>query len=103
MRRRPPRSPLFPYTTLFRSLAPPATSLGRLRLAPHPPRRGSLAAPASQGRLARRRRPALRGALRLVGFAPDAYPPPGPSQLHPPRSAHELMFTKLVRCSDNCD
>src|SRR5437762_13754605 len=29
MRRRPPRSPLFPYTTLFRSVAP----LGKRRLA----------------------------------------------------------------------
>src|SRR5688572_32654532 len=30
MIRRPPRSPLFPYTTLFRSSATPATQRGRL-------------------------------------------------------------------------
>src|SRR5229473_4090360 len=39
--------------------------------APHPPRRGLRSPPCYAGRLARRRRPALRGALRLVGFAPE--------------------------------
>src|SRR3989442_7264339 len=33
MIRRPPRSTLFPYTTLFRSLAPPGEGLPRRRLA----------------------------------------------------------------------
>src|SRR2546422_2050717 len=32
MIRRPPRSTLFPYTTLFRSPAPPRTRAGRLRI-----------------------------------------------------------------------
>src|SRR5436190_10814426 len=35
LRRRPPRSTLFPYTTLFRS-PKPATALGTLRTAPPP-------------------------------------------------------------------
>src|SRR2546422_5862334 len=34
MIRRPPRSTLFPYTTLFRSWSPAATSLARLARAP---------------------------------------------------------------------
>src|SRR5207244_7773428 len=45
---------------------------------PHPPRRGSLAARLRRGRLARRSRPALRGALRLVGFAPEGIPAAAP-------------------------
>jgi len=42
--------------------------------APHPPRRGLRSPPCCAGRLARRSRPALRGALRLVGFAPEGMP-----------------------------
>src|SRR5688572_32403074 len=40
MLRRPPRSTLFPYTTLFRSSAspPPLRPLQRLRRPPRPPR-----------------------------------------------------------------
>src|SRR5689334_14681179 len=40
MLRRPPRSPLFPYTTLFRS-----EELGRMRIGSRPPRRGTAGAP----------------------------------------------------------
>src|SRR5207245_5933457 len=45
---------------------------------PPSPETGVARRPAAQGRLARRRRPALRGALRLVGFAPDGTPLPPP-------------------------
>src|SRR5712691_7085493 len=64
-------------------LASRAASLGRLRLPPIP-RDGGRSPPCCAGRLARRRRPALRGALRLVGFAPDGYPPPTTPQPRPP-------------------
>src|SRR5436189_3924611 len=37
MIRRPPRSTLFPYTTLFRSQVRPASSSKRLRPVPSPP------------------------------------------------------------------
>src|SRR5438067_3558429 len=39
MIRRPPRSTLFPYTTLFRSPFPGAATLGRFRPAEQPPPR----------------------------------------------------------------
>src|SRR5256885_8972214 len=44
MIRRPPRSPLFPYTTLFRSPATPYHAAGRVRPAARParPRRHEL-------------------------------------------------------------
>ena len=81
-----------------RPLKPPrlARHLARtLPPAPPSPRGGGCARrPASQGRLARRKRPALRGALRLVGFAPEGTLPPGarssgarPSTPSLPRSA----------------
>src|SRR5438445_909558 len=57
--------------------APPRS--GASACPPIPPRRGVRLPPRlRRGRLARRRRPALRGALRLVGFAPDGtrLPPP---------------------------
>src|SRR5687767_15708461 len=44
MLRRPPRPPLFPYTTLFRSGAAPRPSPST------PPRRSRLAAPRARGR-----------------------------------------------------
>ena len=59
-------------------LASRATSLGHIRLPPHPPEAGGALAARFAGRLARRMRPALRGALRLVGFAPDGTPASGP-------------------------
>src|SRR2546422_7766344 len=46
MIRRPPRSTLFPYTTLFRSLVPPPQS----RRSPGPPPRGSRDVPPSENR-----------------------------------------------------
>src|SRR2546427_4669109 len=63
MIRRPPRSTLFPYTTLFRS---PAAAGGALvRRAPAPQE--------DQGRVAVRRRPAPRGATaRRAWPAPPA-------------------------------
>src|SRR5439155_8821147 len=57
-----------------RPLKPPRLAR-HLARAPSPgppsPEAGVARRPATQGRLARRRRPALRGALRLVGFATD--------------------------------
>src|SRR6266851_2697034 len=52
--------------------APPRS--GASACPPIPPRRGVRSPPCCAGRLARRRRPALRGALRLVGFAPEGMP-----------------------------
>src|SRR3712207_7557928 len=63
MIRRPPRSTLFPYTTLFRSEGPAGLTPGELRGAGVLPRRGGLAA---------ERHPAL-GAEPLGGEA-DAHP-----------------------------
>src|SRR5216683_1106629 len=57
--------------------APPRS--GASACPPIPPRRGVRSPPRlRRGRLARRRCPALRGALRLVGFAPDGTPLPPP-------------------------
>src|SRR2546426_2597802 len=42
MIRRPPRSTLFPYTTLFRSRATPGPHRGRDRVGPRDPRLGRL-------------------------------------------------------------
>src|SRR5205809_5142878 len=56
MIRQPPRSPLFPYTTLFRSRAPPTAG---------PPRRWSAAArPSTETARSRRRSPRPRRAAR---------------------------------------
>src|SRR5947208_12226471 len=41
MIRRPPRSTLFPYTTLFRSLSPPAAGSSPRSRSPRSPRSGS--------------------------------------------------------------
>src|SRR3990167_6937204 len=49
MIRRPPRSTLFPYTTLFRSGSPPTRPASRGRAAPPPPRPSS-SAPCGGGR-----------------------------------------------------
>src|SRR6266700_1740027 len=57
--------------------APPRS--GASACPPIPPRRGVRSPPCCAGWLARRRRPALRGALRLVGFAPDGTPLPPPA------------------------
>src|SRR3712207_8369245 len=64
MIRRPPRSTLFPYTTLFRSVRPPDR--------PHRPRR-----PAGDGRDVRRRvgRRAVRGDPEPGGQGPAAARP----------------------------
>src|SRR2546430_10155543 len=48
MIRRPPRSTLFPYTTLFRSTSAPRDSASRPS-APEPAKRSSTRAPASHG------------------------------------------------------
>src|SRR5712692_9767382 len=54
--------------------APPRS--GASACPPIPPKRGVRSPPRlRRGRLARRNRPALRGALRLVGFAPDGTRP----------------------------
>src|SRR5215203_5339469 len=50
MIRRPPRSTLFPYTTLFRSAVPPPPAC---RQGPSPRRRDGLRSPAHRGRNAR--------------------------------------------------
>src|SRR2546430_9144753 len=50
MIRRPPRSPLFPYTTLFRSSAPARASVPAARCSPAP---GSARAPRSLVTVAR--------------------------------------------------
>src|SRR3712207_7896649 len=68
MIRRPPRSTLFPYTTLFRSRDAPAQALGgvreRLRRGGDLLRRG--------GGLLRRGRDLLAGGRRLLGDGGDA-------------------------------
>src|SRR5712692_4237274 len=63
---------------------------------PPSPETGVARRPASQGRLARRRRPALRGALRLVGFAPDGYPPPAPPSPALPAPWNYSRSTRLA-------
>src|SRR5207247_1366639 len=91
----PPRLPLRPRVALRVS----ALGRGRVRGCPRPlkpprldapPRSGASACPPSpetgvrsrprlwRGPFARRRRPTLRDALRLVGFAPEAPPHPAP-------------------------
>src|SRR2546422_11300215 len=73
MIRRPPRSTLFPYTTLFRSRAPPPGPAGRAgrRAAsrvPRPGTRSSLASPLSPaGGDPTRRRPERLARRRAVG------------------------------------
>src|SRR5256885_8766171 len=61
MIRRPPRSPLFPYTTLFRSLAPDAPRRGRAlstplrwRALPHPRAGGDRPGPGDPAAVAAR-------------------------------------------------
>src|SRR3712207_8929684 len=49
MIRRPPRSTLFPYTTLFRSTAQ-TDQEGRVRVRPPPPSSGNVEAPPADGR-----------------------------------------------------
>src|SRR5215203_7205773 len=82
MIRRPPRSTLFPYTTLFRSLR-------------HPPQRQHPRLPRARGN---RRRGAPRGVLR--GAAPQRPPAPaggilprrrGPVDPRPPRRAQRRL------------
>src|SRR3989475_4194862 len=81
MIRRPPRSTLFPYTTLFRSQRVPVAKRrhrGQRRFpAGRLPHAGAahLHAPASEGELRRRRPPVMMGALRVM-------PALGPGQGH---------------------
>src|SRR3712207_8745655 len=57
MIRRPPRSTLFPYTTLFRSQAPDLSAASRTRRLSCISRRARLASAASVGRALSRPRP----------------------------------------------
>src|SRR2546422_8395046 len=79
MIRRPPRSTLFPYTTLFRSRRPRGRGRGNRAarwLGARPPQAPGLA------RLAGPRRARHRGAARVAGGG-GAPPPGGPPPPHP--------------------
>src|SRR3712207_9343267 len=72
MIRRPPRSTLFPYTTLFRSVRPPVRALRAPRAGRALPRGPARPGPA-QERLAARRAPRRRAALaHPTGALPGA-------------------------------
>src|SRR3712207_6450783 len=89
MIRRPPRSTLFPYTTLFRSGAP--RSRGG-RLCPDVPRTGRGEA---GGRGAGRRRPACRAAARTPP-GPEDTPEPGPGRDAPCPGAGPLSRSRSM-------
>src|SRR5690606_42087681 len=84
MHRRAPISPLFPYTTLFRSTAVPA--LRALRRA-HPGHRFVLAAPAR-----------LAGLLPLIGGVDELLDVSGPGPVRSEEHTSELQSRENLVC-----
>src|SRR3712207_182113 len=100
MIRRPPRSTLFPYTTLFRSVRPAQRRVDRRRAEPGAARRLAPLAPSRGGA---REPPALQLALHRPGHArrlPAGRPPPltprgsegTTSKPHPPPNSFSAFF-----------
>ena len=91
MIRRPPRSTLFPYTTLFRSGAPPRITRG------HPRRHAMLPGMFVWKKLCWPGK--TRQAIRPFScFSPDEGPPPGRSEKPEPYSS---IFPDASWCQDN--